>query len=85
VTGGKQILVEAKKLSDQSFYSVSFYGISRFFGYGKSQPSNPLRIAACYGCKVLRTSPHPLSVNSSISALSIDPFRFSVRLFFHAC
>ena len=44
----------------------------------------PLRINACDSCKVLRTSPHPLLVNGSISAVISYPFQFPVRLFFHA-
>ena len=84
MSGGKQTFIKSKKFSDQSFDSVSFYGISRFLGYGKSQPSNPLRITACYNRKVLRTSPHPLLINSFISVSSVNPFRFPVRLFFHA-
>jgi hypothetical protein len=34
---------------------------------------------------VLRTPPHPLVVNGSISAVISYPFWFPVRLFFHAC
>jgi hypothetical protein len=80
----KQGLVEAKKFSDQPFNSVSSYGVSHFFGYGYSQPSSPLGVTACYSCKVLRTSPHPLLINGSISAVISYPFQFPVRLFFHA-
>jgi len=82
--GGKQSLIKAEKFSDQPFGSVSSYGVSHFFGYGNSQPSSPLGITACDRCKVLRTPPHPLLVNSSISAVISYPFQFPVRLFFHA-
>src|SRR5664280_2085002 len=81
---GKQGLIEAEKFSDQPFDSVSSYSVSHFFGYGDSQPSSPLGITACYSCKVLRTSPHPLLVNGSISTVISYPFQFPVRLFFHA-
>lgn len=84
ILGGKQSLIKAEKFSDQPFDSVSSYGVSHFFGYGNSQPSSPLGITASYSCKVLRTSPHPLLVNSSISAVISYPFQFPVRLFFHA-
>jgi hypothetical protein len=82
---GKQSFIEAEKFSDQPFDSVSSYGVSRFLGYGNSQPFSPLGITACYSCKVLRTPPHTLVVNCSISAVISYPFQFPVRLFFHAC
>jgi hypothetical protein len=84
MSGGKQSFVEAKEFSDQAFYPVSFYGIACFFSYGNSQPFSPFFIAAHYACKVLRTAPHPLIIYSSIIAFIINPFRFPVRLFFHA-
>jgi hypothetical protein len=43
-----------------------------------------LGVTACYSCKVLRTSPHPLLVYSSISTVISNPFQFPVRLLFHA-
>jgi hypothetical protein len=84
LSGGKESLVQAKKFSNQAFYPVSFYGIACFFSYGNSQPFSPLFIAAYYACKVLRTAPHPFIIYSSIIASVSDPFRFPVRLFFHA-
>ena len=81
---GKQALVKAKEFPDKSFYSVSFNGVSRFFCYGNSEPFNPLSIAACYGRKMLRTSPHPLVINYFKSSSVSYPFRFPVRLFLHA-
>jgi hypothetical protein len=84
MSGGKQCFIETKKLSYQALDPISFYCVACFLGYGDAQPSNPLFIAACYSRKVLRTSPHPLVVYSPVIAFVINPFRFAVRMFFHA-
>ena len=81
---GKQVLMETKKISDESFNSVSFDCVSRFFGYGYSEPFAPLRVAARYNRKMFRTSPHPLVVNCFKPASFRYPFRFPVCLFLHA-
>jgi hypothetical protein len=85
MSGGKQIFIEAKKLSDQAFDTISFYSIACFFSYGNSQPPIPLFVAAYYACKVLRTAPYPFVVYGPIIASIGNSFRFPVRLFFHAC
>lgn len=81
---GKQLFVEAKIFSDQTFDSVSFYRISRFFGYCNPQSFNPLRVHASYRRKMFRTSPHPLIVNYFKPASAVHPFCFPKRLFLHA-
>lgn len=84
ISGGKQGLVKAEKFSDQAFNSVASYGVTRFLGYCYTQSFSSPVVAACDSCKVSRTSPHPLLVNGSISAVISYPFQFPVRLFLHA-
>jgi len=81
--GGKQAFIEAKKFSDQSFYSVSFCRVSRFLGYGNSQPLSPLCIDAYYDRKMTGTFPLPLFINCFVSASIGYPLRLLERLFFH--
>jgi len=81
---GKQFFVKSKKFSDQAFDFVSFYRISRFFGYRNPQSFNPLRVHASYGRKMFRTSPHPLIVNYFKPASAVYPFCFPKRLLLHA-
>jgi len=84
ISGGKQGLVKAEKFSDQAFNSVASYGVTRFLGYCYTQSFSSPVVAACDSCKVSRTSPHPLLVNGSISAVISYPFQFPVRLLLHA-
>lgn len=80
----KQILVESKKFSDESFDSVSLNRVSRFFCDGESESFNPVGIRACYDRKMFGTSPHPLLINFFKPACVGYPFRFPVNLLLHA-
>jgi len=51
--GGKQRFIQTKKLPQQSFNSIPFDGVARFFWYGNSQPFDPLRVATGNRYKIL--------------------------------